>query len=186
MIGFNIAQLLKTPTGTIRRVEVDEFDPKLAADLGLVSPTRGTLKLMRTTGGILVKGQLTHEIEYTCSRCLEPFRRTQQMSLNDEFVPVVDVTTGAALPEPEDVDAFRLTPNHLLDLTEAIRQYVILETPLQTFCAEECKGLCSQCGANLNLGSCDCQQPAKAVPEGTLASLLAERLREAGLKLEQE
>ncbi|HEX2988610.1 MAG TPA: DUF177 domain-containing protein, partial [Chloroflexota bacterium] len=70
MIGFNIAQLLKAPTGTIRRVEVDELDPELAADLHLVSPIRGSLKLMRTTAGVLVEGKLTYEIELNCSRCL--------------------------------------------------------------------------------------------------------------------
>ncbi|HEX2924435.1 MAG TPA: DUF177 domain-containing protein [Chloroflexota bacterium] len=186
MIGFNIAQLLKAPTGTIRRVEVDELDPELAADLHLVSPIRGSLKLMRTTAGVLVEGKLTYEIELNCSRCLEPFSRTQVIELDDEFVPVVDVSTGIALPEPEDLDAFRLTPDHVLDLTEAIRQYVIVESPLQPLCEEECKGLCSQCGANLNLGPCDCQQLASSVPQGNLGVLLAERLRQAGFKPEQE
>ncbi|HEX2986866.1 MAG TPA: DUF177 domain-containing protein, partial [Chloroflexota bacterium] len=98
----------------------------------------------------------------------------------------VDVSTGIALPEPEDLDAFRLTPDHVLDLTEAIRQYVIVESPLQPLCDEECKGLCSQCGANLNLGPCDCQQLASSVPQGNLGVLLAERLRQAGFKPEQE
>ncbi len=186
VIGFNIAQLLKAPTGTIRRVVVDEQDPELAADLHLVSPIRGSLKLMRTTAGILVEGKLTYEVELTCSRCLEPFSRTQVIELDEEFVPVVDVTTGIALPEPEDLDAFRLTADHVLDLSEAIRQYVILESPLQPLCNEGCKGLCSQCGANLNLGSCECQLAAAGAPEGTLGALLAERLRQAGFKPEQE
>ncbi|MHB0868217.1 MAG: YceD family protein [Chloroflexota bacterium] len=185
MIAFNVAQLLKSVTGTIRRVEVNELDPDLAADLQTVSPTIGSLRLMRTSAGILVTGTLTHEVEAACSRCLETFVRTQTIEIDDEFVPVVDVDSGVGLPEPDDVDAFRLTPDHLLDLSEAIRQYAIVESPLQPLCEEGCKGLCSSCGANLNLGACDCQ-PESGVPSGKLGALLSERLREAGFQPEQE
>jgi len=186
VIGFNIAQLLKSTTGTARSVEVDEQDPELAADLHLVSPVRGSLRLMRTSSGVLAKGQLSFEAEFTCSRCLELFARTQAIKLNDEFLPVVDVSTGVVLPEPEDPDTFRLTADHLLDLNEAIRQYSIVEAPLQPLCSEGCKGLCSQCGANLNLGSCGCQPDSVGDPNGTLGEMLAERMRRAGFKTEQE
>ncbi len=186
MIAFNVAQLLKAATGTIRRVEVSELDPGLAADLGIVSPTTGSLRLMRTTGGILVTGTLSHRVEAVCSRCLETFVRDQVIALDEEFVPVIDVNTGVGLPEPDDADAFRLTPEHLLDLDEAIRQYAILESPLQPLCDEGCKGLCASCGANLNLGACDCQSSATPAPSGSLGALLAERLREAGFRPEQE
>ncbi len=186
MIGFNVAHLLKAPTGTVRRVEVDELDQDLAADLRLVSATKGSLRLMRTTAGILVTGNLTHAVEATCSRCLETFTRTQTIELNDEFVPVVDVNSGVPLPEPVDPDAFRLRPDHVLDLTEAIRQYAILEAPLQPICQENCKGLCVSCGENLNLGPCRCEPEPGGPPEGTLGRLLADRMREAGFKPEEE
>ena len=45
----------------------------------------------------------------------------------------------------------------VLDLTEAIRQRVLLELPIATLCREDCAGLCSQCGHDLNLGPCDCK-----------------------------
>ncbi len=186
MIVYNIAQLLKAATGTLRRVEVEELDAALAAELRIVSPTVGSLRLMRTSAGILVTGTLTHQIESTCSRCLETFVRAQVIEIDEEFVPVVDVNTGVALPEPDNADAFRLTPEHQLDLSEAVRQYAILESPLQTLCSEECKGLCPNCGANLNLGACDCQTVASGTPIGTLGSLLAERMRQAGFNPEQE
>lgn len=178
--------MLKAPTGTLRRVEVDDLDADLAADLRLVSSTVGSLRLMRTSAGILVTGTLTHRVESTCSRCLETFVRSQTIELNDEFVPVMDVSTGAPLPEPDDPEAFRLTPEHLLDLNEAIRQYAILEEPLQFLCRDDCRGLCSDCGANLNLGLCGCQPAPSGAPSGTLGSLLAERMRQAGFKPKEE
>lgn len=184
MIGFNVAQLLKAATGTIRRVEVDELDQDLAADLHLVSPTAGSLRLMRTTAGILVTGKLSHRVETTCSRCLETFVRTQTIEIDDEFLPVIDVNTGAPLPEPEDGEAFRLDAEHVLDLDEAIRQLALLEEPLNAICSEDCRGLCSECGANLNLGPCGCQQSGEGAAQGNFGTLLAERMRKAGFKPE--
>ncbi len=186
VIGFNVAQLLKSPTGTIRRVEVDEVDEGLKKDLRLVSATKGSLKLMRTNAGILVTGTLTHVVETDCTRCLETITRKQVIKLNDEFVPVVDVDTGLPAPRPDDADAFRIRPDHVLDLTEAIRQYAILESPLQTLCREDCKGLCSDCGANLNEGPCGCQSAADSAPKTPFGSLLADRMREAGFEPEEE
>jgi uncharacterized protein len=186
VIGFNVSRLLMLPVGAFRRVEVDEPGDNLAADLKVVSQTRGSLRLMRTADGILVTGTLSHQVEATCSRCLEPFVRTQTIEINDEFLPVVDVTTGAPLPEPEDADAFRLTPQHLLDLEEAMRQYGILENPLRPICSEDCKGLCSNCGANLNLGPCQCEQASAKGPGGSFGTLLAERIRQAEFKPEEE
>ncbi len=186
MIGFNVSQLLKSAVGTKRKVEVDELDESLSQDLNLKSPTRGSLRLMRTPAGILVTGTLTHEVEDTCSRCLEPFVRTQTIELDEEFLPIVDVTTGIPLEESGDPDAFKLTSQHLLDLDEAIRQYAILESPLRPLCREDCKGLCSVCGANLNLGPCRCQTEGDEGPRGAFGELLAERIRQAGLKTEEE
>ena len=187
MISFNVAQLLKASTGTVRRVVVDEFDEDLRKDLRLASATKGSLRLMRTSAGILVTGKLRHKVEATCSRCLETFVRDQVIELDDEFVPVIDVNSGLPAPEPADADAFRLTPNHLLDLTEAIRQYAILEAPLSPLCDNNCRGLCSNCGANLNTGPCGCQPTAmEEAPKSAFGSLLAERMREAGFEPKEE
>ena len=142
--------------------------------------------MMRTSAGILVTGTLTQEVEATCSRCLETFVRAQTIELNEEFVPVVDVNTGVGLPEPDDPDVFRLTPDHMLDLGEAIRQYAILENPLQPLCDDGCKGLCPSCGVNLNLETCNCRPSDPESPLGSLGKLLAERMHQAGFKPEQE
>jgi len=188
VIGFNISQLLKSFTGTTRQLEVDELSDTLKADLGLVSPTRGSLRLTRTASGVLVSGTLSHQVETTCSRCLEPYVRTQTIDLEEEFLPVVDVNTGVPLVESEtdDPEAFRLTDQHMLDLDEAIRQYAILETPLQPLCREDCRGLCTECGVNLNQQSCPHQDEAGQGPSGTFGRLLAEKMRQAGFKPEEE
>lgn len=167
-------------------MQVDESDAELAKDLGAVSPIRGTLRLMRTSAGILVTGELSLAVRLECGRCLEPFTYEQQLVLNEEFLPTVDVDSGTPLEEPVDSEAFTIRPDHVLDLTEAIRQLAILETPIKPVCRDDCAGLCPECGANLNAGPCGCRGEHEEGPSGSFGSLLAERLREAGFKPEQE
>ncbi len=45
-----------------------------------------------------------------------------------------------------------------VDLDELVREQILLALPTRTLCREECKGLCPECGANLNAGECDCAQ----------------------------
>jgi uncharacterized protein len=77
-------------------------------------------------------------------------------NVEEEYVPSVDVQTGAALPPPEDAGAFTIDERHSIDLTEAIRQYALLTVPMKALCKQDCAGLCPRCGQNLNQGKCDC------------------------------
>ena len=88
MIGFNVSQLLKLPTGASRHVEVDELGDSIAADLRLVSPTRGSLRRMRTADGILGTGTLSQRVEPTGPRRRGPFARTQH--IQNDHRPVED------------------------------------------------------------------------------------------------
>jgi uncharacterized protein len=60
----------------------------------------------------------------------------------------------------------------MLDLAEAIREYALLEMPMQVFCREDCKGLCPTCGADLNEGPCDCRNDEGDERFAALKSLL--------------
>ena len=53
---------------------------------------------------------------------------------------------------------FPIGANGVLDLTEALREQILLALPMQPLCRADCQGLCVQCGKNLNEGTCDCVQ----------------------------
>jgi uncharacterized protein len=59
------------------------------------------------------------------------------------------------LSEAEE-GAFTIDENQEIDLSEAVRQYMLLALPMKPLCREECAGLCPSCGHNLNLGPCGC------------------------------
>jgi uncharacterized protein len=151
---FNIAQLLKEPIGSTRSYLLDET---LAGPEPLTGRVRGRVSILRTHQGVLVRLEAEAPIALSCSRCLTPFAATTSFTSEEEFFPLIDVNTGRPVPLPEDADgAFRIGADHVLDLTEMVRQGIITETPMKPLCHPQCRGLCPECGANLNQGECSC------------------------------
>ena len=153
---FNVAQLMKSPVGTSLTSEIDEEHVQLDKDLKIVGPIKGHARMRRVNQGLLVDGWVDLTLEFTCTRCLKQFEQHMHVPFEERFYPTVDVMTGAPLPPVEEDDVFSIDDHHLVDLTEAIRQAVLLAVPMVTLCQEDCAGLCPQCGHDLNLGPCDC------------------------------
>jgi uncharacterized protein len=151
---INVAQQLRAPIGSIRHHEVNQIIDVTGDGNG--SLVQGKVRLMRTDRSILVKGVLDTEVELTCSRCLSLFSCPLTLNIEEEYFPTTDVVTGASLPLPEEPGCFTIDEQHVLDLTEAVRQYALLAIPMKPLCREDCAGLCPNCGHNLNRGPCGC------------------------------
>jgi len=151
---INVAQLLRASIGSVRDYEIKQVID-ITGD-GVNSLVQGKVRLMRTNRSILVKGELAAEVELTCSRCLGSFKCPLKMNLEEEYYPTADVDTGAALSLPDEPGCFTIDQQHVLDLTEAVRQYALLAIPMKPLCRENCAGLCPFCGHNLNRGPCGC------------------------------
>jgi len=161
MMQISVSQLLKETIGSTRNCEVSgTFD--ITGD-GVGSEIQGEVTLTRTNRSVLAKGKLRTEVEVICSRCLSLFSYPLILNIEEEYFPTVDVSIGAPLSLPDEPVYFTIDEYHVLDLTEAIRQYVLLAIPMKPLCREGCVGLCPGCGHNLNLGVCDCS-PREADP----------------------
>jgi len=154
---INVSQLLKEPIGSSRSYKIDEV---ISAGEGESRPVRGKVDMVRTDRGILVAGELRTEVELTCSRCLGRYTTPLTMQFEEEYVPTVDVFSGAPLPSPEEPTPFTIDEHHIIDLDEAVRQYTLLTIPMKPLCREDCAGICAECGKNLNEGPCGCPQRA--------------------------
>ena len=97
---------------------------------------------------ISLRGDATTTAVSRCSRCLEPVRERLSAGIDALYV---------RQPDPEDPDLY-VFEGHSLDLEDAVKDALLLELPLQFFCKPDCKGLCPVCGANLNRGTCTCQE----------------------------
>ncbi len=151
---MNVSQLLKEPIGSVRNYELNEIVDVAGDGTGIM--VQGQVRLMRIDRGILVRGTLRTQVELTCSRCLSPFSSPLTFYIEEEYVPTVDVVSGASLAVPDEPGGFTIDEYHVLDLTEAVRQYVLMASPMKPLCREDCTGLCPHCGRNLNQGQCNC------------------------------
>lgn len=170
---INVAQLLREPIGSVRDYEIERVMDIIGE--GVSRPVKGSARLMRTNRSILVKGTLDTGVELTCSRCLGQFEHPLRLNVEDEYYPTTDVNTGVPLSVPDEPGCFTIDENHILDLTEAVRQYVLLAIPMKPLCKEDCAGLCPICGKNLNQGPCGCPPPEKDQRWAELSKLMKEK-----------
>ena len=159
---YNVAQLMKAPVGTTQVNDFHEEDFQAGDDIQVVGPLDGHVRMRRTNQGLLVDGWVDLTLQLECNRCLKVFEQPMHITFEEQFYPTVDVVTGMPLPPFDGEEIFPIDSHHELDLTEAIRQNALTALPMVTLCQEDCKGLCSQCGHDLNLGPCACKPEVDA------------------------
>lgn len=168
---FNVAQLLRESIGAERVYPIDADVAAVADDMP-PSHVAGAARIVRTHRGLLVYVDAGGTLRDVCGRCLGPAEAPVHVHVEEEFLPTVDVTTGMPLPKPEDDAAFLIDEHHHVDLTEAVRQALVLAQPMQMLCRPDCAGLCQQCGVDLNQGPCACP-PAAIDPRWSALGQLA-------------
>ncbi len=105
-----------------------------------------------------VEGTISAELEIECTRCLQPIDREFEIPFKAAFVTPENYTQAKeAELNAEDLDVSIIEGNEI-DLTELVREQILLNLPEQVFCKEDCKGLCEKCGANRNLINCKCEE----------------------------
>ncbi|UCC16578.1 MAG: DUF177 domain-containing protein [Dehalococcoidales bacterium] len=150
---INVSQQLKSSIGTLRNYEVDTI-----SDIdGEKVRFTGSVRLMKTDRGLLVTGVINSKVAMRCGRCLTNFTYPLAIKFEEEYFPVIDVTTGVMLPAPEEPGSFTIDDHNIMDISEAIRQYTLMALPIKPLCRKDCSGLCPTCGTNLNEKKCDCK-----------------------------
>lgn len=111
----------------------------------------GELRVDNLEGRCIVRGELTANGPASCDRCLEvfPLRFT---------APIEILILRDAGRETDDGDSLVLHQRDgIVDLSESVREAAVLAVPLARICRTGCRGLCSQCGKDLNQGDCACE-----------------------------
>jgi uncharacterized protein len=145
-----------------------EEDPGLEFGSGEIT---GTVRLEKHGRDILVRGGLSGALQLTCSRCLESFQAPTAADFDLLLVPSPETAMALGeelIPEDLDVDFYS---GEVVDLESLLKEQIILMVPLKPLCAEDCRGLCPRCGANLNRESCGCLEVKPAGPLAGLAKL---------------
>ncbi|MEG1633019.1 MAG: DUF177 domain-containing protein [Oscillospiraceae bacterium] len=103
-------------------------------------------EVRNSAGALSVSAEITATMLCICDRCGAEFPSVKELSVE---VPI------SVEAEPENPEAFSLEGN-FLDIDELLETALILDMETKFLCSEDCKGICSECGKNLNEGPCSC------------------------------
>ena len=116
------------------------------------------LRMEAVHEGVLVTGTASAPVVGECARCLEPVGESLAEDFDLLYRPLgVDALADEASISRADTEIGYYQGEGLL-LEDVLKEQILLALPVKQICSTECKGLCPQCGANLNLESCDCVQ----------------------------
>jgi uncharacterized protein len=169
MGSFSMLLDLSRLRGALERVErtwpVTSFDS--TDDFVVSSPVTFAADVHKDKQTYRIVGHAAATLELMCSRCAESFRVPVDAAFDLRYVPHSENTgprgegTRGQVEEEREVEEDDLTTayyrDETIDLGELVREQFYLALPMKPLCAEACKGLCPQCGMNLNQGTCDCR-----------------------------
>jgi uncharacterized protein len=122
----------------------------------IVAPVHLDFELHKDKDKFRLVGKAQTELELLCSRCLEPFRMPVDSSFDLRFLPATEMAADDEREVQEEDLETSYYRDDQIDLNELLREQFYLALPMKPLCREDCKGLCAQCGTNLNTGTCAC------------------------------
>jgi uncharacterized protein len=133
------------------------FDPP-DEDYRVAAPVTLSLEVERAGKGVFrVIGHATTTLRLECGRCVEPFELPVDARWELRYLPAADAAAEPDREITEDDLTTAFYRDESLDVIEMLREQFQLVLPMKPLCAESCRGLCPECGANLNRTECGCQ-----------------------------
>lgn len=136
------------------------------------------IKIFRFGKRVLVEGSAKISVTVICSRCLKDTSLPLDLFFREEYIPVEDSGKGSEQElTNRDLD-LSYYANDELDITELVKEQILLAVPMKPLCREDCPGLCTFCGKDLNSGPCGCRKEAideRLAPLAKFKELLKDR-----------
>ncbi|HEX5840504.1 MAG TPA: DUF177 domain-containing protein [Anaerolineales bacterium] len=158
---INVGFIMHEEVGYSHVIAFDLDKIKLE-DLELHNLT-GTVTIGRTPQGLIVQGNFAANTTLECVRCLNEFNHSLQWEITELYAFNKKSLSESELMVPDDAH---------IDLAPLIREYALLEIPINPLHDPNCKGLCIECGQDLNLRDCGHSQETDDSPFADLKKLL--------------
>ena len=126
---------------------MDMSETEYTGEYPLKKPVTVSGKISNKAGLVTISLSMVYVFSADCNRCGLPTETTYSICLEKSLAPEI---------EGEDSDSILLVPGMKLDLDELVYTEVLLSLPMKHLCRDDCKGICFNCGKNLNEGSCNC------------------------------
>jgi uncharacterized protein len=144
-LRINVGFLHHASIGTFREIHFVYPALRLSPDFEL-NDFSGMVRLNRTPQGILFQGEFSGRTSQLCVRCLADFVQPLKINFDELYAFDERSVSDSGLILPEDGN---------VDLDELVREYMLLEIPIKPLCRLDCKGLCAECGVELNNETCE-------------------------------
>lgn len=174
---------MKLDLGKIRQADTRydrTFEPSEVEMPGdpyrIVAPVQIGFDIHKDKEQFRLVGTVRTELELPCSRCLEDFRFPVNLDFDQRYLPQAVASADEETEVVEEDLETSFYHDEQIDLNELLREQFYLALPMKPLCREECRGLCPQCGTNLNTGMCEC---AAAWEDPRLAALKQLKTRES-------
>lgn len=139
-LRLNVGFIAHQSIGYSRAFPFDYPEIRIKPDLDLVNLS-GVVTISRTSEGLLLQVTATAVTQATCGRCLEEFSQSLETDFTELYYFASQVKEDTELVFPE---------TGIINLAPVLRDYLLLEMPINPLCQTACAGLCPVCGENLN------------------------------------
>jgi uncharacterized protein len=124
-----------------------------------LEPVSVDVTLVKEAKAITTTGRIRVPVAFECARCLREFPASLDIPVSTQFLPAPPVLSPGEHPMPSEEAEDYYYRDDVLALDDLVRQEVLLAVPFSPQCKADCRGLCPQCGQDLNLGTCACAPP---------------------------
>ena len=163
-LRLNVGFILHEEVGYSYTFDVELAKAQPGDDLELHN-LAGSLTISRTAQGLLFAGDFRADTELACARCLKPFEHGLAWTMTELYALTEKSVSDSGLLVPEDAQ---------IDLEPLVREYALLEVPINPLCRVDCRGLCPVCGQDLNVRDCGHRPKTGASPFAALKDFLEE------------
>lgn len=163
-LRLNVGFLVAEEAGYSHEFPFDFPKIQIADDLDL-RHFHGVALIGRTPQGLLLQAEFSAQIRLECARCLKDYSHAIHWTMTELYAFNRKSVSESGLLLPEDAH---------IDLQPLVREYALLELPINPICKPDCKGLCPLCGQDLNKRDCGHRAQAEISPFSALKDLLEE------------
>ena len=171
-MDVNVSQISEYDGLTIQHVYA-EGEPRLSGDDSrVIGRTALNLNASRKGDKVRLVGSLSAAVEIDCDRCLTPVSMPVDKTFDLLYIPPLRADEEKELEDDDLSVAFY--QRQVIDLDDLVREQIELALPMGRLCGEECRGLCPECGTNLNEAECTCEVDPADSRWGALSRLKSE------------
>jgi uncharacterized protein len=174
----NVSKIKNIP-GKTMNVELavsPSYLPMEGEKIKLVSPLKFSGKMENLGDRLFLTGEIEATVELLCSRCAEAISFSVQAPFSELF------TNRRSVAKEEQDEEITFFAGEEIDITSHAARAILLELPMKILCRDDCRGLCPECGVNLNQAECHCAEESIDPRFQALKKLVQPSSTEGGVK----